>query len=278
MSNKSHPNLWPYGPGSNWQGVTASSASSWATFAQQPQVWATSGIQIVGSVTFGHASPVELDLEESLVAEPVTGLRAWQVARPQQVVLNADTLARMAKAHEEGRNPFLGLLGPRLAAIAGNGAMWDRATLARCNHGSHDAPHSDCSCGLWAIKDETKLMGILQAYNACAYGRVQMWGRIVEHKDGYRAQYAKPIDITWIDGDQETADQLAAFYGCSVKVEQNPTELQVRLRPEQERQITEALKATRTALGLEPGEQGERDREALRRAKSRRHKHRWWAL
>lgn len=51
-----------------------------------------------------------------------------------------------------------------------------------------------------------------------AIGRVKLWGTIVEHETGYRAEFAKPIEIIscqWrkLDGSMGTPSEIAARYG-----------------------------------------------------------------
>lgn len=46
----------------------------------------------------------------------------------------------------------------------------------------HEAPSLDCTCGYYAMKD---VAAIPQGE---VYGRIALWGHIVEHDFGYRAQ------------------------------------------------------------------------------------------
>jgi hypothetical protein len=51
----------------------------------------------------------------------------------------------------------------------------------------HEAPLESCTCGIYAFKAPKKLLGA-----ANIYGEVYLWGKVVEHKYGWRAQYAYP--------------------------------------------------------------------------------------
>jgi hypothetical protein len=51
---------------------------------------------------------------------------------------------------------------------------------------------------------------------AWAFGRVSLWGRIVEHVDGWRAEYAYPYEIT-VYGPDELAAKLRSLYGIDVE-------------------------------------------------------------
>ena len=55
----------------------------------------------------------------------------------------------------------------------------------------HDAPHEECTCGIYAAKT-------LHHFRSAGYdrygihGEVYLWGTVVEHELGYRAQFAYP--------------------------------------------------------------------------------------
>ena len=55
-----------------------------------------------------------------------------------------------------------------------------------------------------------------------AYGKVALWGRVIEHEHGYRAQYAYPQSIVVpasVPNAQNVARALANTYGCEARVE-----------------------------------------------------------
>jgi hypothetical protein len=63
-----------------------------------------------------------------------------------------------------------------------------RAALA------HETPRDACSCGVYAAKD----LGHLQRIGYAGYGvhgEVYLWGNVVEHRLGWRAQYAYPKSL-----------------------------------------------------------------------------------
>jgi hypothetical protein len=116
--------------------------------------------------------PVDLALRPSLerltTSEPISAWRAWTLT---------------------GRTDGSHL---RLRPVAGRRHPWPPGARAEatCNHGHlHQAPHLECSCGLHGthgveILRRTKSPAVL--------GTVSLWGRVVEHDHGYRAQYAYP--------------------------------------------------------------------------------------
>jgi len=55
----------------------------------------------------------------------------------------------------------------------------------------HDAPHEDCTCGIYAAKTLCHFRSAgYERYGI--YGEVYLWGTIVEHEFGHRAQFAYP--------------------------------------------------------------------------------------
>ena len=80
----------------------------------------------------------------------------------------------------------------RLTPIAGDGRPWPagRASSATCaRHRTHAVPHPTCTCGLYAVYDPDQLR---QSRDPAVLGTVALWGRIVEHERGFRAELAYP--------------------------------------------------------------------------------------
>jgi hypothetical protein len=61
-------------------------------------------------------------------------------------------------------------------------------------HDSHDAPQVNCTCGIYAVKtlDHFRSAGY-ERFGI--YGEVYLWGTVVEHELGYRAQLAYPKNL-----------------------------------------------------------------------------------
>jgi hypothetical protein len=57
----------------------------------------------------------------------------------------------------------------------------------------HVAPVRDCSCGLYIYKNPDFMDYGGQA--GAVQGAVVAWGRLIEHKEGFRAEWAQPIFI-----------------------------------------------------------------------------------
>ena len=86
------------------------------------------------------------------------------------------------------------LFGPR-GLMSLNGEFWhpNQKLQAVCRRSvnRHTPPHGDCSCGIYAAKSFDQLRGLGYA-ELGVYGEVCLWGTVVEHKLGWRAQFAYP--------------------------------------------------------------------------------------
>jgi hypothetical protein len=82
----------------------------------------------------------------------------------------------------------------RLAATcraADCGAFVGRAENA---HDDHEPPQPDCTCGIYASKSHEHLRSAgYEGYGI--HGEVHLWGTVVEHELGWRAQYAYPKSL-----------------------------------------------------------------------------------
>jgi hypothetical protein len=72
---------------------------------------------------------------------------------------------------------------------------------AACVSG-HRAPDFDCTCGVYAARRPELArpyrVGRDDARTVCrVLGRVALWGDVVEHRDGWRASHAYPLEL-WL--------------------------------------------------------------------------------
>ena len=97
----------------------------------------------------------------------------------------------------------------------------NRPHTARCalfgGLATHKAPHLRCTCGIYAGKtlSQHSMVGI--------YGEVYLWGTVIEHEHGWRAQYAYPKSLflsrhAGLGGTPRSARDLAPFtaYGADI--------------------------------------------------------------
>lgn len=80
-------------------------------------------------------------------------------------------------------------------------------------HHTHDAPHEQCSCGIYAVSDQKKIpAGNVQ-------GKVKLWGKMVPGETGLRAQYAYPSEF--IVAPELADDQTLKAFGVPITVDEN---------------------------------------------------------
>lgn len=63
---------------------------------------------------------------------------------------------------------------------------------ARCRTLPHDAPVGSCRCGVYGMTEPAPPPYGLPSAGFVAVGRVALWGNVVEHEGGFRAQYGYP--------------------------------------------------------------------------------------
>ena len=72
--------------------------------------------------------------------------------------------------------------------------------LVRPDRSRHGAPHEACTCGIYAARDAAAVWTYLRGRDdadtvARVLGRVLLWGRVVEHESGWRAERAYPLEL-----------------------------------------------------------------------------------
>ena len=78
-----------------------------------------------------------------------------------------------------------------------NGKPWSpgKPLAAKCGagntHDAHEVPQTDCTCGVYAAKNVEHLRKIGLDRRG-VIGEVNLWGKVVEHEQGFRAQFAYP--------------------------------------------------------------------------------------
>jgi hypothetical protein len=120
-----------------------------------------------------------LPLPVERTAEPIIGWRAWNV---------------IDWTDEKGRK------SARLAALSiSTGHGWPPLApmVASCTV-AHAAPQNDHTCGIWAVRSRAAALEAVSTFKTLgtwAIGRVTLWGDVVEHDDGWRAQFAYPFEL-----------------------------------------------------------------------------------
>jgi hypothetical protein len=168
-------------------------------------------------------------LASSEQAEPIIAWRAWSLARDGDGKIHLCSLTQ----------PVLWPLGSPLCSGIEPPHYW-----------GHAYPNP----GIFALKEPSMIDLGNRTYGIV--GTVALWGKVIEHADGYRAEYAYPQHLIVPPGvpdAENVARELARAYGCEVEVESG-TSPDVEARMAALRRTNyEALSAFLTWSPLDPG-------------------------
>jgi hypothetical protein len=109
---------------------------------------------------------------------PIIGWRVWQWDAAGLKSLNGERWP-------SGKPLAAGCKAASYSTIVGR---------AKAAHDANDAPQSTCTCGVYAAKSLDHLRKIgLDRFGVL--GEVNLWGTVVEHELGWRAQFAYPKSL-----------------------------------------------------------------------------------
>ena len=75
------------------------------------------------------------------------------------------------------------------------GEAYGALAHATCALADHDAPDSDCSCGFYAVADESQLWRLGADEPELAVLDVELAGRVIEHDHGFRASHQRVTHV-----------------------------------------------------------------------------------
>ncbi len=87
---------------------------------------------------------------------------------------------------------------------------------------AHACPRSPCGCGIYAVTrlDLEGDPAVYLAEGIQVAGSVLLWGRVIQHTSGYRAEYARPLRLLAMPklspNKRVLLDRVAEQYGVSV--------------------------------------------------------------
>lgn len=111
--------------------------------------------------------------------EPILAWRAWRLHRTDAGLRIVPTTPRSAW------EPGVAIHATCSGAHTREYLVYNPELVA-----THRSPMPGCTCGVHAIKDPARLAR--SGRTAAVVGRVAMWGRVIEHSKGYRAEFAYP--------------------------------------------------------------------------------------
>lgn len=184
---------------------------------------------------------------ELQVGEPLVGHRIWRVERRHGLLVLTGVFHRVHWPHrKQMRARCLTKRMPQVAGPFANAGAHGKPSRVNTDHTNHVAPGpKPHECGIYAVSHEkpenawgatANVGNVGNLYADICTGTVKLWGRIVLHEKGWRAQYAYPHRLTLqpCEANLEHAPlmalELADRYG--VKVNVGPTR-EALLRPAQ---------------------------------------------
>lgn len=110
-------------------------------------------------------------------------------------------------------DPDTGAVEPLLESCV-YGDAWEPQGAFRAECPEHALPEPSCGCGLYAVATrEAALEWAIWAQSALPHpivlGRAHLWGRVLPHSAGYRAELAYPYELEVLPG--EDLDATAAL-------------------------------------------------------------------
>jgi hypothetical protein len=172
------------------------------------------------------------ELELAFSTQPIVGWRIWRVTRGIDRRMSTLQLANeLLEAERRGEvRPVERLFRYRLRSLTQPG-LWPpgRRLQSSCERegvddATHEAgPDAVCACGIWALRQRGGAERLMGSYRdsggATALGRVALWGRIIEHENGWRGQFAYPLDVVVFNGTEEMARDIGDAYAVDVSLD-----------------------------------------------------------
>lgn len=75
----------------------------------------------------------------------------------------------------------------------GTYSVSDKATCAKRRR--HASPSAGCDCGFYALKERHRAESLLERWRSTVLLKVELYGEIFEHRDGYRAEEQEVMSV-----------------------------------------------------------------------------------
>ena len=152
-----------------------------------------------------------------IVREPIVGWRQWNFMYPHFLANVGNDTIYVPREKIEARCEQYSTIG----------------TLVLRKDHNEQAPHLTCMCGIYAYKEKPRLLREIRNINPglrIVYGEINLWGKVIEHEDGYRAQFGYPKRLWCTSAIEPLAGWIGYVYGvpCEVMPSEDGEEIKIK--------------------------------------------------
>ena len=141
-----------------------------------------------------------------IVREPIVGWRLWNFMYPHFLANLGNDTIYVPREKIEARCEQVSTIG---TLVLGK------------DPSEQQAPHLTCTCGIYAYKEKPRLLREIGKTNSglrLVYGEINLWGKVIEHEDGYRAQFGYPKRLWCTPAIEPLAGWIGYVYGVPCEV------------------------------------------------------------
>jgi hypothetical protein len=161
-----------------------------------------------------------------IVREPIVGWRQWNFMYPHFLANLGNDTIYVPREKIEARCEQYSTIG---------------TLVLRKDHSEHQAPHLTCMCGIYAYKEKPRLLReIRNIYSGLrlVYGEINLWGKVIEHEDGYRAQFGYPKRLWCTPAIEPLAGWIGYVYGVPCEVMPSGDGEEIKIKSPRSKQKT----------------------------------------
>ena len=152
-----------------------------------------------------------------IVREPIVAWRQWNFMYPHFLANVGNDTIYVPREKIEARCEQYSTIG----------------TLVLRKDHNEQAPHLTCMCGIYAYKEKPRLLREIRNINPglrIVYGEINLWGKVIEHEDGYRAQFGYPKRLWCTPAIEPLAGWIGYVYGvpCEVMPSEDGEEIKIK--------------------------------------------------
>jgi hypothetical protein len=163
-----------------------------------------------------------------IVREPIVGWRQWNFMYPHFLANVGNDTIYVPREKIEARCEQYSTIG----------------TLVLRKDHNEQAPHLTCMCGIYAYKEKPRLLHeignsvsgfiprrqSLERIARLVYGEINLWGKVIEHEDGYRAQFGYPKRLWCTPAIEPLAGWIGYVYGVPCEVMPSGDDEEIKIK------------------------------------------------